>query len=104
MQIQPRGIVGSSAGRTNGSRYSFTSFNMDRDTSRTRVSGGGVDEIGKGPRGRHIGGGKARKDGASFERVWMSRRRLGYSRELDGRLGQIQSDVATAAMRAPSRR
>src|SRR5215203_132373 len=50
MQISAtRHSSGVSAGRTNGSGYSFTSFNMDRDTSRTRVSGGGVGrESGKG--------------------------------------------------------
>src|SRR4029079_2803630 len=50
MQISAtRHSSGVSAGRTTGSGYSFTSFNMDRDTSCTRVSGGGVGrESGKG--------------------------------------------------------
>src|SRR4249919_363535 len=50
MQISAtRHSLGVSTGRTTGFGYSFTSFNMDRDTSCTRVSGGRVGrESGKG--------------------------------------------------------
>jgi len=65
---------------------------MDRDTSRTRRFGRRRRmRIGqRGLEDGQIGGGKARKDGAWFDWVWISRRRLGYGRGRDDRLGQIE--------------
>src|SRR4029453_8301774 len=40
----------------------------------------------------HLGGGKAREDGGSFGRVWISRRRLTdrHGRGGDGKIGQLE--------------